>query len=208
MTHEATAPGGSEPIAVITPAADTGESLSISQAARALQAARKPKEPAAPVEQPQADPVEPPELAQANAEPVEEQPIGEDTPVVEPAEAQPIEPPRSWTKEAKEQWQALPRNTQEYLAQREQERDRELRRSQNEAADKLKGLTAKEQEVERAKQQYVSRAEAAVGLLSIKRRVPVITPLSTRGVLAGSIISATRFQKVCFCGSLLGVSKK
>lgn len=164
MTDETSAPAGGEAIAVITPAADTGETLSISQAARALQAARKPKEPA-PVEQPQADPVEPPELAQANAEPVEEQPIGEDAPVADPAEQPPIEPPRSWTKEAKEQWQALPRNTQEYLAQREQERDRELRRSQNEAADKLKGLTAKEQEVERAKQQYEAQLPALMQTL-------------------------------------------
>jgi hypothetical protein len=164
MTDEATAPGGGEPIAVITPAADTGENLSISQAARALQAARKPKEPA-PVEQPQADPVEQPELAQANAGPAEEQPIGEDAPVVDPAEAQPIEPPRSWTKEAKEQWQALPRNTQEYLAQREQERDREVRRSQNEAAEKLKGLSAKEQEVERVKHQYEAQLPALMQTL-------------------------------------------
>jgi len=164
MTDEATAPGGSEPIAVITPAADTGENLSISQAARALQAARKPKEPA-PVDQSQADPVEPTELAQANADPAEVQTLGEDATVADPAEQPPIEPPRSWTKEAKEQWQALPRNTQEYLAQREQERDREVRRSQNEAADKLKGLTAKEQEVERAKQQYEAQLPALMQTL-------------------------------------------
>src|SRR5882672_4996536 len=44
-----------------------------------------------------------------------------------------IEPPRSWTKEEKERFFSLPRETQEYLANREQERDREIRRSQNEA---------------------------------------------------------------------------
>lgn len=154
MTDETSAPAGGEAIAVITPAADTGTNLSISQAARALQAARKPKEEPAPVEQPQADPVEQPELAQANAAPVEEQVPGEDAPEAEPAETQPIEPPRSWTKEAKERWHSLPRETQEYLAQREQERDREVRRSQNETAEKLKGLSVKEQEADRARQQY------------------------------------------------------
>ena len=81
---------------------------------------------------------------------------GETESQAEPAEPPPIEPPRSWTKEAKERWQSLPRDTQEYLAEREQERERELRRGQNEAAEKLKGLTAKEQAVEQARQQYES----------------------------------------------------
>ena len=81
-----------------------------------------------------------------------------ETESADPAADEPpsIEPPRSWTKEAKERWASLPRETQEYLAEREQERDREFRRSQNEAADKLKGLTAKEQAVEQARQHYES----------------------------------------------------
>jgi hypothetical protein len=66
----------------------------------------------------------------------------------------PIEPPRSWSKDEKERFKALPRETQEYLAERETERDREIRRTQNEAADKLKGLTAKEQAAEQARLQY------------------------------------------------------
>ena len=48
----------------------------------------------------------------------------------------------------------MPRETQSYLAEREQERDREVRRSQNEAADKLKALAVREQAVEQARQQY------------------------------------------------------
>ncbi len=74
-----------------------------------------------------------------------------------PADAEetpPIEPPRSWKAEEKERFRALPRETQEYLAERESERDRLLNRSQSEAAEKLKGLTAKEQAVEQARQQY------------------------------------------------------
>lgn len=88
---------------------------------------------------------------EADAAPPQEAP-GE-TQEAEPA-LPPIEPPRSWTKEEKERWQSLPRETQEYLASREQERDREIRRSQNEAAEKLKGMTAKEQQLEQARQQY------------------------------------------------------
>ena len=151
------APGGSEgapaPIAVVTPAADTGANLSISQAAQALAAARhKPKEQT----QESAAPPEvetPPESAQADDAQPQADPV-ETTETPEPDASPPIEPPRSWTKEAKERWQSLPRETQEYLASREQERDREVRRSQNEAAEKTKALTAKEQAVEQARQQY------------------------------------------------------
>jgi hypothetical protein len=50
----------------------------------------------------------------------------------------PIDPPRSWTKAEKERFQSLPRETQEYLHTREQEREREFRRGQNEAAEQRK----------------------------------------------------------------------
>ena len=69
------------------------------------------------------------------------------------AEPAPIEPPRSWTKEDKELFASLPRATQERLAERERSREGDFLR-QNEAAEKLKGLTAKEQAVEQARQSY------------------------------------------------------
>lgn len=88
-----------------------------------------------------------------DAAPAQEQPSSEATEEAEP-EQPPIEPPRSWTKEARERWQSLPRDTQEYLAQREQERDQELRRRQNESAEQRKTLEAERQQVEQARQQY------------------------------------------------------
>src|SRR5262245_33860921 len=66
----------------------------------------------------------------------------------------PIEPPRSWTKEDKELFTSLPRETQERIAERERSRESDFLRRQNEAADKLKGLTVKEQAVDQARQQY------------------------------------------------------
>ena len=90
---------------------------------------------------------------------------GEAPEAIEPASEPPIEPPRSWTKEAKEQWQTLPRQTQEYLSQREQERDRALRQSQNEAAEKLKAISAKEQAAEQARQQYEAALPALMQTL-------------------------------------------
>ena len=150
--------GASEqaPIAVVTTGGD--ESMSVTQAARALaQARHKPKDQEADEQREgaQQQPEQESTAEAGDAAPAEEQAPGE-TQVTEPAEVPPIEPPRSWTKEAKERWQSLPRETQEYLAAREQERDREIRRSQNDAAEKLKGLTAKEQVVDQARQQYES----------------------------------------------------
>ncbi|HET9246531.1 MAG TPA: hypothetical protein VFO15_12070, partial [Xanthobacteraceae bacterium] len=69
-------------------------------------------------------------------------------------EPAPIEPPRSWTKEDKELFTSLPRATQERIAERERSRESDFLRRQNEAAEKLKGLTAKEQAVELARQTY------------------------------------------------------
>jgi hypothetical protein len=77
------------------------------------------------------------------------------------AEVPPIEPPRSWTKEDKELFKGLPRETQERLAERERSRESDFLRRQNEAADKLRGLSVKEQAVDQAKRQY----EAALPVL-------------------------------------------
>ncbi len=155
MSDETSAPAGGEPIAVITPAADTGTDLSVSQAARALQAARKPKEPAA-ESAPEA--TAEPELAQASDDP-ETAPI-EATDEAEPAEVPPIEPPRSWTKAEKERFQSLPRETQEYLHSREQERERDFRRSQNEIADQRKAIQAEREAAEKVRQQYEAKLPA------------------------------------------------
>jgi len=78
----------------------------------------------------------------------------------EPQEADPepktpsIEPPRSWTKEDKELFKGLPRDTQERLVERERSRESDFLRRQNEAAEKLKGLTAKEQQAEQLRTHY------------------------------------------------------
>ena len=69
-------------------------------------------------------------------------------------EPPPIAPPRSWTKDDKELFKDLPRETQERIVERERSREGDFLRRQNEAAEKLKGLTAREQAMEQAKRQY------------------------------------------------------
>ena len=155
MDPETSAPAGGEDIAVIEAPADTGIDLSVSEAGRALAAARtrKPKEPSAESAEPA---TAEPELAQANDDPAEPAPI-EDATEADPAELPPIDPPRSWTQAEKERFQSLPRETQEYLHTREQERDRDFRRSQNEIAEQRKATQAEREAAEKARLQYESK---------------------------------------------------
>lgn len=158
--HNAPDTGGGEAVTVVTPAADTGHDLSVSQAAKALAAARHKPKPveAAPVE---AAPAEPELVEEANVAPAEEQATDEATKAAEPEETlPPIEPPRSWTKEAKDRWNALPREAQEEVARVEQSREREFRRSQNEAAETRKAIEAERQLVEQEKKEYRAKVAA------------------------------------------------
>src|SRR5262249_20838850 len=66
----------------------------------------------------------------------------------------PIAPPRSWTKEDKELFRHLPRETQARLAERERSREADFLRRQNEASEQLKGLSAQQQEAAQARAQY------------------------------------------------------
>jgi len=174
------APAGGAPTDIVQIPAPAGEAISTRDAARSLASfrlkqregehesrqAQDPGRPAADAEAaPRAD-----ESAEAAARPdlsaeaaapadaapsTESEATGETTESAEPpAEQAPIEPPRSWTKEARERFTSLPRETQEYLASREQDRDRELRRSQNEAAEQRKALEAERAKAEQARAQY------------------------------------------------------
>jgi len=150
MTDETGSPDGS---AVDSPR-DTGGDLSIMDAVKlTVNERNKPKEqPAESAETATAEP----ELAQANDDPEEPAPI-EATEDAEPAGEPPIEPPRSWTKAEKERFQSLPRETQEYLHTREQERERDFRRSQNEVAEERKAAKAEREAAEQVRKQYEAK---------------------------------------------------
>lgn len=158
VSDSAPAPVASTP-APVTPV-DNNSELTVSEAARLLAQRRQQRTPitiTTPVEQPKAaDPVEPTELAQADADP--ETAPSEEPEAAEPEETlPPIDPPRSWTKAEKERFQSLPRETQEYLHAREQERERDFRRSQNEIADQRKAIEAERQKAEQARKEYEAK---------------------------------------------------
>src|SRR5262245_32703141 len=150
--------------------------LSVTDAARALAGARhqRPKDPQQAAVEQRTDGAAQPEGQESTA--VADDATSQETPETrgetenaDPGAQEdnqalpPIEPPRSWTKEDKELFTSLPRETQERIAERERSRESDFLRRQNEAADKLKGLTAKEQAVDQARQQY----EAALPQLLI-----------------------------------------
>ena len=151
VTSAPVAPAAPAPIVAPAPVVE----MNASDAARALAARRTElrKQAAEPAATPAP---EPQELApEANADPVEAP--SEPTEVVEPAEQPPIDPPRSWTQAEKERFQSLPRETQEYLHTREQERDRDFRRGQNEAAEQRKAYEAEQTKARELQQKYEAK---------------------------------------------------
>ena len=128
--------------------------------------AREPEKPEAPAKA--AEP-ETPSAEEAEASPQEEAP-GEQTETTEPESLPPIEPPRSWTKEDKAEFSTYPREAQEKIARREQDREAALRRGQNETAEQRKGLDAERQKVEQARQQYEQALPALLQTLNAQQQ--------------------------------------
>ncbi len=167
MSELDTAPGGGGDAVTVVPVSDTSE-ISIHEAARQLTdfrwkkeaadekavKAEAPKEAAAP--EPDSAPAE-------DAAPAEEATGEEATETTEPAEElPPIEPPRSWTKEEKEEFRTYPREAQEKIARREQDRETALRRGQNENAEQRKEAEALRAKLNEALQQYEQATQNAL----------------------------------------------
>ena len=160
-----TAPaGGAEAIAPppSPPASDTIYS-DAHAAGRALAEARwKRDNPEKTVEvaAPEEAAADPPQESEANAAddaaPPQEAP-GE-TQEADPVEIPPVDPPRSWTKDEKEAFRLLPPDLQKSVAELERNREVEIRRGQNEAAEQRKAAEAARQQAETLRLQY----EAAI----------------------------------------------
>lgn len=154
------------PESVVTPPTiptTVDHGVNASQAARELASRRwsrrnETQEPlSAPVEAAAPEPIPPQEEVAAPEE------VPGETQATEPAEElPPIEPPRSWTKEEKERFAGYPRELQAYLSEREQQRDRDLRQRQNEAAEREKALKAEHDAAAKARQEYEAALTQAV----------------------------------------------
>lgn len=137
--------------------------LSIEQAARSLadtrykeeaEAGRQVEAAKAPPETPAEQPAEPPKesAGEADADPPQE--ATSETQEDKPEELPAIDPPKSWNKEARERWNALDRETQEYLVDRDREDQTAIKRSLNEAAERSKSVKDKETAAEQMRAQY------------------------------------------------------
>jgi hypothetical protein len=146
------APAAIEPAPVSSaPNLDSGESFTAEQAFEAYQ-----KRNSSPAESAETATAGDKELAvEADAGPEE---VPSETQQVDPEDNLPsIEPPRSWTKEEKEAFKAYPRDAQALISAQVARHEASFLRSQNETAEKLKALTAKEQQAEQAKQEYLNK---------------------------------------------------
>jgi hypothetical protein len=167
-------PGASAP-AVSAPVISGADTISLSDAARSLAEFRWKRDnpeapPAETTETPErvtTAPEEPPAVEAEETSTPETASTGtEETPEAPSEPAEPvIDPPRSWDKSAREKWATLPRDTQEYLAQRESERDKGLHQSQQKVADERKAIAAERQAAESARQQYEAQLPALMTAL-------------------------------------------
>lgn len=102
-----------------------------------------------------------PTAEDSDAEP-EEEPTADAEDEEEPeAEDPPIQAPHSWDKDAKERFAKLDRETQEYLVNRENERDRAVSQKLNEAAEQRKSFEEASAKVEQYVQSMAQIAEKA-----------------------------------------------
>lgn len=155
--------GSSEPGAdsIIQAPADTPRDMGATAAARLLASIRHKRTEQEPTQERQelaaSQEAQPESAERQDAGTQETEPTSEATETQpDTAETPPIEPPRSWTAEAKERFAALPRDTQEYLRAREEERDRDISRRQSEVAEQRKAIETERGKAEQARQQYES----------------------------------------------------
>ena len=81
----------------------------------------------------------------------------------EPAEEPPLVPPRSWSKDEKEAFRALPREYQERILNRDRAREADISRAINETAERARAAQALAQQAEQARQAY----EAALPQMAV-----------------------------------------
>jgi len=77
-------------------------------------------------------------------------------------ELPPIEPPRSWKKEYKAAFEALPRNVQEQVAESERAREADFLRRQNEVAERQKAFDVELSQMQQVRQQYEHGLQSAL----------------------------------------------
>lgn len=164
-------------------ALDGGEGYSVEQALESLSKRNQPAESA-----------EAAEPATAETESAVEADAAPEGTTAEDKESEPetpaIDPPKSWSKEAHERWSKLDRETQEYLAARESEDQKAIKRSLNEAAEVRKAAEAERKAVAEERERYLKAATSDVESkeADIANRFPHIKSQSDVNFLANEAV--------------------
>jgi hypothetical protein len=150
------APAALEPAPVVMPGnLSDGDSFSAEQAFEAYEKKKN-------------SPAEAAETAPAETESAEADAAPEGT-TAEDKETEPdvpaISPPKSWSKDAHERWSKLDRETQEFLAGRDSEDQKAIKRALNEAADERKAVKAEREAAEQEKKGYQAKLPALMNAL-------------------------------------------
>ena len=126
-------------------------------ASRRVEAAKEPEREQQP-EARQAEPTSSPER-----EPVVD--------VAQETEAAPeaLEPPKLWTKEAKERFASLDRDTQEYLIQQDKAREAEVKKASQTVSEKDKTLAQEREAIQKMRQQYEGALPTVLQMLEQQR---------------------------------------
>ena len=103
------------------------------------------------------------QAASGEAQPPAEAAAAEGAPATD---ATPGDPPASWSKEDRERFKSLPRETRDYLAARDQERERTLRRGHDEVTAERKAVEVERQKMGEARHRYEQALPALVQSLA------------------------------------------
>ena len=140
------------------PPADTQEALSLDDAFKLMTEPPKKKE--------EAESADRTATAEHESDPEGKDTASDKETTVEDEEADPevpaIDPPKSWSKDAHERWSKLDRETQEFLAARDSEDQKAIKRSLQEAADTRKAAQAEAAKAEQARKDYEAKLPALV----------------------------------------------
>jgi hypothetical protein len=142
----------SAPVSTPSPAPERESSMTPREAASLLARRRHERDQnsAAAPSAPQASPAyEPDDTAPARAPGESDVPERDDA-----AEMPPIEPPRSWTKEEKDRFSALPRELQAYLSEREAGRERDFLQRQQQIVEQQRAAQRAQQQYQQSQAQY------------------------------------------------------
>lgn len=99
----------------------------------------------------------------------EREPVADTAAEAQEAAPEALEPPKLWTKEAKERFASLDRDTQEYLIQQDKAREAEVKKASQTVSEKDKTLAQEREAIQKMRQQYEGALPTVLQMLEQQR---------------------------------------